>query len=389
MQRRSVNEPVRIAAIAFALTAIFVVFRLLLQDGPSAFVLAGDQFSNQQQVPANVTVRQDSTGYDGQYVLRLALDPFTTERTDFGVTLDRPAYRQQRIVLPLVAWLLSKVTSLPVTWLLIAINTIAIAVAAGFASVLARELGRNPAWGLLLAMLPGVLIGLARDLTEPLSWCFLLAALCARRSGRHWVAAALFVAAVGTRETTLLVPAMMGGILCVDAVRQRRIRWAEAASLVSVAAAWLAWQVVLINAWGRAPGGSRPTGELGLPFVGVAKSLFGGNLPSGVNDVFLDVQKQFWVLERIMLLVVFAAAAFAVRRSRVSRAEAAAWVAVTALAVSLIRWAWEAQFLRATNEAMGLSVLVLLGRRSYVSRLALEVAAALSVLIFMFFIRFP
>ena len=52
-----------------------------------------------------LTVYEGSSGYDGAFVYRLALDPFTEQPVAHGITLDNPSYRQQRIVLPLVAWL--------------------------------------------------------------------------------------------------------------------------------------------------------------------------------------------------------------------------------------------------------------------------------------------
>ena len=39
-----------------------------------------------------------SPGYDGQFFYRLALRPWTQTRTEFGITFDEPAYRQQRLV---------------------------------------------------------------------------------------------------------------------------------------------------------------------------------------------------------------------------------------------------------------------------------------------------
>ena len=58
-------------------------------------------------VPKNLTVTRGNVGHDGQFYYRFALNPFTSKITEYGVTLDAPAYRQQRILYPAVTWALA------------------------------------------------------------------------------------------------------------------------------------------------------------------------------------------------------------------------------------------------------------------------------------------
>jgi hypothetical protein len=58
-----------------------------------------------------------------------------------------------------------------------------------------------------------------------------------------------------------------------------------------------------------------------------------------------------------------------------------AWVLAALLAVSLGGWTYDVQFLRAVNEAIGLSLLVLLVDRGRISGLLLSGAALLSVFV--------
>ncbi len=81
-------------ATGFGAVAAFLTVRLIQSDGPGGFVLAG---SPESTTSAPSELHHYGTGYDGQFVYRLALDPFTRAVTAHGMTLDLPAYRQQRI----------------------------------------------------------------------------------------------------------------------------------------------------------------------------------------------------------------------------------------------------------------------------------------------------
>jgi hypothetical protein len=94
--------------IAAAIYITFTWIRLAANGfDPSSFVWAGDIFCDPLLVPSSLHAQKDYLGYDGQFFYRLALDPLTAEKTDFGITLDLPAYRAQRTVYPLIAWILS------------------------------------------------------------------------------------------------------------------------------------------------------------------------------------------------------------------------------------------------------------------------------------------
>ncbi|HEV2686020.1 MAG TPA: hypothetical protein VGW79_05235, partial [Actinomycetota bacterium] len=155
--RRSVALVVLTAAV---LSGVVVTIRFATSDwDASAFVRAGNVYAHPGQTPKNFTVI-NGIGYDGQFYYRLALDPFSGARTKFGVTLDQPGRRQQRILYPLLAWILSgggKPGAVP--WALIAINAIGLVLIAWVGTAL----GRSPWWGLAFAVVPGVLVALTHD----------------------------------------------------------------------------------------------------------------------------------------------------------------------------------------------------------------------------------
>ncbi len=371
--------PLCVSLIAALLVSSFVFIRLAVVGGPSGFVLAGDLMSDASATPSELKVLEGSTGYDGQYLYRLSLNPFTNSVVEHGITLDRPSYRHQRIGLPLVVWGLSKATGLSAMWVLILVNSVAVAVAAACGAVLARHLGRHPMWGLLLALTPGVIIGLARDLTEPLAWCFVLAGLCAWGRKRAGLAATLFTMAVLTRETAILVPAALGALWVIRWIRGRTWpeAWGPGLAMTAVGAVWLAWQSVLSAVWGPNPVASAADASFGVPFVSVLGSLFGGAIPRGMTGMSQPLLA-IWTGERLIFLLVLCAAAFGLHRSRLETGARLAWLFTFLMVMSLSGWAWDAQFFRAGNEAWGLSILVLLGTSK---RLTLEVAAGMSFLV--------
>ncbi len=96
------NSPLFTGVITLIAYLAFLLTRLSLHGGdPSFFVTAGAFFVDRQSAPASLSILNGSHGYDGQFYYRLALDPFPAQRTNFGITLDVPAYRQQRILYPI------------------------------------------------------------------------------------------------------------------------------------------------------------------------------------------------------------------------------------------------------------------------------------------------
>ncbi len=257
-----------VAAVALVAALSFVWLRLATHDGDaSRFVVAGDHFTDPDAAPAGLAVLVDSTGADGQYYYRLALDPLTTKRTDFGITLVAPAYNQQRIVYPVLAWAASgggRARALP--WVLIGVNVVAMTALAFAGAHLVRSLGHHSAWGLALALQPGAWITLGWDLTELVAGVAVVAALVLLRQGRTYAAAGAMSVAVLTRETTVLLP-IAGVLMWLAGRHQTPLRtWAIPLG------AFATWQSALIVRWGQLPARGTPD-SLGIPGGGFLRSL--------------------------------------------------------------------------------------------------------------------
>jgi hypothetical protein len=139
---------VMLITLVFALA--FCVVRLQeLGGGPASFVVAGDRFVRIPAAPAGLPVIH-GPGYDGQFFYRLSLRPWTQERTEFGITLDEPAYRQQRIVYPLVSLVVGRGGPAATAWVLLGCNLAAAAALEWLSAALARRRTRHALWGLAL-----------------------------------------------------------------------------------------------------------------------------------------------------------------------------------------------------------------------------------------------
>ncbi|HEY3714915.1 MAG TPA: hypothetical protein VGL39_10335 [Jatrophihabitantaceae bacterium] len=354
-----------------ALIALFVVVRLVRVHGPGGFVVAGSQFVH-PGAPGELRLTY-SGGYDGQFVYRLALAPFTQRVTDFGITLDAPGYRQQRIATALFAHVAAWLPGIGVALALILVNAVAVAVAMFAGTRIAVDAGRNAYWGLVLAVPACLPISLGRDLTEPVAWAAILVALVLVRRDRWPLAALTLTVAALARETSLLVVLGFGAAAAWQLVRGRGRRWPVLWLLVPVGVEF-AWQGWLASVWGSAP---IRTGQnnTSVPVVGVLYSIVVPGSAGG--SVALDA---VYTVERIATLALIVGAGWLVwrRRTTASTGEVVSWAIAALLALSVRNWKSDVQFLRATYEAWGLSVLVLLHSTQRRDRALLGGAAVVS-----------
>lgn len=343
---------------------------------PSAFVVAGQVWTDPAARP-ELVVAPDSTGYDGQFVYRLALDPLLDTPVGHGIGLDNPPYRQGRIGLPALAWAVDRLPGVSLPWALVLIEGLALLGSAWLGIRYATDLGRWPYLGLLVGLSPGLLMAAARDLTEPLSVVLLLAGLYAWQRRRLLPAGLLFAGAALTRETTLIVLAGMGlWQLWALAARKDHEHLARAAALLIPLAATLAWQAVVRSIWGSLPSASKGGSTFGIPVYRPLKDLFAGaGDPLALDRAHLLAH--LWIAERIALAVLILAVLAALRTSAAAPDLRTGWVLAAILAMTL-SWRADIQFVRAANEAIVIGLLVLIGARGRWSTAALAMTAAWS-----------
>lgn len=245
--------------VNFLLVAlIYGVYLILLlskfQYNPNALISLGEKFVDFEKFSNRIIVYKDY-GYDGQFYYRLALNPFTSKQKEFGISLDTSSYRQQRILYPLLTWLVSFGNKELVPFVLLGINLIALSLIGLFGGYFAKSLNVHPFWGLIFAIYPGFLFTLSRNLTEILQTLFLLVTLIMIKKHRFLTAALMLTLAVLTRETVLVV--------AISLVLTLKNRYFLIPILV-----YLVWQLILYLNWAVAPIFLANT-SLGYPFAGI------------------------------------------------------------------------------------------------------------------------
>ena len=342
-----------------ALYGLFIAARLALHGGdPSAFVAAGDMFANSARVPPGLHVLPHSSGYDGQAYYRLALEPWTSKVLGYGIRLDNPAYRQQRIFYPLLAWLLSFGQPALVPAALIGVNLLGLGAIAACGAALARLYQRPAWWGVLPALYPGFLVTLALDLSEIIEPAFLLGGLLLLLHKRHSWAALCLTLAILTRETALLVPVALAMFWVADRLR-RATRQYPARVFAAPVAVYLAWQGLLWSRWHSLPFRGNG-GNIGLPLAGFAEIVH--RLAPGTRPA-----DAVWLLEIVALAMVGLGVLAVWRDHRAPAWLRAAWLLYSLLAACLGASVWvdDLGFLRAlTDWYLVGTVLLIMGARA-------------------------
>jgi hypothetical protein len=353
------RTPLLVVVLAAFAYGTFVYNRLADHNWDwSYFVTLGDDptiLVDHTQLPIAVYIWGNS-GYDGQYYFHLALEPLSPDRDAYGIRLDNPAYRQQRILYPALAWAATLGHWRFIPAALVLINFLGLCALAWFAASLAQTAGRNQIWGLAVVLYPGLLLALSRDLAEILEATFLMAALLCLR--RKWApAAALALAlAILARETATLLIAALAVTWAFDRVR-KRVPAFPAYVFVVPAAVTVVWQLFLYQRWHVAPllyGRDKYVTPVS------ALTQFIGGIPWAADDL-----KLLWSFELYLLAVMLVLGLILLAGSSARSYEKLAWIGYTVLGLSLSGdiWVEDWSFLRVLIEWYVLGVVVLLGAR--------------------------
>jgi len=316
---------------------------------PSYFISIGDRYIVEpENVPDNLHILPDSSGYDGQFYYQLGLNPFSPQAVNGGLSISNGPYRHQRIVYPFLAWLFSGGNSerLPTTLLLV--NYVALVALGWMGAQYAQWHQRHALWGLLFALYPGFLFSLTRDLTEILGAMFLLASIiCLARSSGSIGPAILLTLAILTRETTLLV---VMALAVAFILTKRYRRWPV---IVMPLILFALWQIGLGIKWGEVPilAGQQNVGNPGQGFVTFVRSLERTNF-----------MHQVWLLEIGMVVIFAAAAAYSLRITTDLLSHTLSWLAYGLLVLSLTQHVWveDLAYMRAITEFFLFSLLLIL-----------------------------
>ncbi len=347
----------QIGAIVGLAAVIVVAGRIVVAGGGNvaSFILVGRHFATPGRLPRGVPVFP-GFGYDGQFYYRLALDPLNLRPRAYGIHVDSVA-RFGRISYPALAWLVSGGRTWLVPWSLVSVNVAGLVMLGVLGAVLAGDVGRHAAWGLLLPAYFGFLWSLSRDLTEIVAGGFMVLGLLAVRRGRSVLAGVALSVGLLARETVVLVVVLLAAEPAISAFRHRicRARSSTKASTGTGAStalplpgrggtrsiAWIlpmgvfvAWQLVVRSKAGSLAVASSGHHNLAVPFAGITDGLrhYLSRLPSSGSLL--------WTAELLVLVVVVVTAAVSLRTTTAPYYERVVWMGYAIMPLVLARGIW-------------------------------------------------
>ena len=202
-------------------------------------------------------------GYDGQFSLYLAYDPLL--KTDMLRSFDGPAYRCQRIGLPMLAHLVALGNDRAIPYALVGINFVAFLVGCWFFLQILDHFKASPFWVFAYAFSPGLMASEFRGLFDATSTSLVFIAIWAMLKERWAIAAVLLCVGTLVRETTVL----MSGAVALCALRRGEVKKAVWFALPAVVyAAWATYVHLRVGAWQVASGF---TTNFDWPMVGIVE----------------------------------------------------------------------------------------------------------------------
>ena len=343
-------------AVPVVITAVLYFFFLLFSFNkydPGIFPQAADYFANPEQVPSNLVVLPNSTGYDGQFYYRIALNPLTRDKEEFGINIGNPRYRHQRIIYPLLGWLFSFGEPLLVVYSLIFVNFLMLVVIGYLAGRYAQLATRHAIWGLALSLYPGFIYTLSRDLVEITEAGLLLVGLLLLEKKKDTLAATFLSLAILAKETALLAAV---------ALISRKKQWRVAIMPIAVYGIWQ----LLMNWWWQYGLDSSTRVNIGLPIVGI------------IEGYQIGYEPERWKIAFGFLLLFFLFVLIGFQKSAAGQHIKTAWVFYAILLACLTENVWieSLAFLRAASLFYLIGTLILLKNRSPISVLSFLVSIA-------------
>jgi hypothetical protein len=375
--RKSLDSPLTCLLVIAIVFLVFVFGRLYLaRFDLTSFIVAGDSYCDASRVPPGLTVLKDSTGFDGQFYYRLALNPLTSQREEFGITLDTPPLRHQRILYPLLAWVFSLGSPNRLPLALILINFSALCLMGWIAGAFAQQRGLHSLWGVFLPLYPGFLFTLSRDTVEILEATLVLASLYFLFRRKTLLATLFLCLAVLTKETSLIVAFAAAAVYVVERWRggtKAYVRWQFAVAPIILFAAW---QIFLIQLWVEFHMPTSGATNLTVPFAGIGPAIL---------DTF--AHHPFYLrkfIELIFLCGFGVAVLLNLRDTKATLIETMSWVLAACLVVSLGSsiWTEDWNFMRVLSLFGVLGAVVLITGKRPVKYVALGSSLLLWVLLF-------
>lgn len=262
--------PLIVAVVALVLGGALVVRNLVATDwDPTIFTAFGidatDTLEYGQRLLGEVEPRSD-LGHDGKFFFVQSNDPWYLEPSEHAAYLDRPLYRAQRMLYPLLAGGLGLFSPATVVWAMVVINVAGLAAGSFATALVSRGMGGSSWWGLAFGLNPGLLNELLVGGAGIVGAALVFAGVAALQREHGGWALAYITGAALSREVMLIAAAGVGWWLWRQGDRSRAVRFVVAPGVAAVA-----WAVYVRFRLGW-DAGVDEVQELGWPFVGFVRA---------------------------------------------------------------------------------------------------------------------
>ena len=207
---------------------------------------------------------QGTEGYDGQFSYYIAKEPNPDLVSKY---LDVPAYRYQRILLPILARIFSLGNPQVIPWMLPVIGILVHTIATIVLSWLLKNWNINPWYALSYSLWAGFTLAIRLDLPEPLAYGCVILAIYFYRKESDLLGALFFCLALFAKEVTILF------VLASTISFLFQKRWRSLAILVVIAlipfAIFQFWLRNVFGTFGFNSGGLNSTSFETIPFMGL------------------------------------------------------------------------------------------------------------------------
>lgn len=227
-----------VGAVGLAI-GLMVVLRVLIPNGmdPTIFIALGEDSPALTRY-AEELLGDPATrplGHDGKFFFAQANDPWHLRPGENAVVLDRPIYRGQRMLFPMIAGGFGLFPPHVIVWAMLLTNLLFLAIGAMLAARLALHWGASPWLGLSVPLNIGLLYEIWIGGAGVVAYVLCLGALYALAIERGWTAAILLAAAALTREVML---AFAVGVFLLIWIDERRLRWRLVLAPITAIAVW-------------------------------------------------------------------------------------------------------------------------------------------------------
>lgn len=284
-----------IFAVAIILTVFIGRLSNAAKGDVSFFIIASEYFVIHDQL-IDKSIYIHPGGYDGLYYYRYAIDPFSTEQVAYGISVDVPIFRKQRIVYPYLCWLLSKGSVERIPWSMVVVNMLGLLGMVVVFFFLLKTYELPAFYALLPLVIPGFWMALSRNTTEITEGFFYCLALYAVAKEKWWLYALFASITVLSREGALILLGGGSAGIVLWSLKQKKIKLTTLGALLIPLIVFLShrWYLQEVIVFKYVPG---PLDFLDLPFKGIAE---------GVENaiVKLPVDIHFFMVYSSLLLTI-------------------------------------------------------------------------------------